>query len=166
MRPHRTSGIFLGLQILAMTTLMSLAQAQDDRGQSTHIQGSVYQDIMPTIPTESPDGGELPATKRMVDRCIETMLSIRERRDGAIRGYRMSYGAGYCLGWINATMALLKSYGEGREAALRVCMPDDVTSRQVAEIFLDYMDSHTDFKKYNPTVLIYWALLEKYPCAN
>lgn len=154
------------MQILVMPILPSLAEAQDSRGQSGQIQGSVYQDIMPTIPAESPDGGDLVATKRMIDRCVETMLSIRESRDGGIRGYRMSYGAGYCLGWVNATMAFLKSYGEGREASLRVCMPDDITSRHVTEIFLDYMDSHADFKKYNATVLIYWALLEKYPCAN
>ncbi len=157
---------FLLASAIALLACAPGISAQENTAQSTQAPASIWQDIMTATPTETPDGSDMQATNRMIERCAELMLSIRERRDGGIRGYRMSYGGGYCLGWINAMMTSFPYYGENRPAAQRVCLPADVTSRQVAEVFLDYTDAHADLRKFNPAVLIYWALLEKYPCAS
>lgn len=83
-----------------------------------------------------------------------------------ITRYTQNYQTGYCLGWINSAMAFLNFHNETGQHTLGVCMPEDITSRQVVDIFLGYVGRNPDDMKYNPSLLIYWSLLEAYPCKS
>lgn len=85
---------------------------------------------------------------------------------GNIRRYKRNYQTGYCLGWINSAMAFLNFHNEAGNHTLGVCMPEDMQSIDVMKAFLDYVHKNQDDMKYNPSLLIYWSLLEKYPCKN
>ena len=61
-------------------------------------------------------------------------------------------------------MAFLNFHNEAGKHTLGVCMPEDMHSVDVIKTFLDYVHKNTDELKYNPSLLIYWSLLEKYPC--
>ena len=47
---------------------------------------------------------------------------------------------------------------------LGVCLPEGIHSKAVIETFLDFAKRNRDDIKYNPSFVIYWAMLEKYAC--
>jgi hypothetical protein len=149
----------LGLIIPAVT-----AQAQQSPDPESH--PGVWQDIMKAPKPEGPYGTGFTSTERVVERCSALLWSVRMRKDGSVFRYRRNYQSGYCLGWINSTMAFLNFHNEAGNHTLGVCMPEDLDSRHVIDTFLGYVHNNLDHAKYNPSLLIYWALLEKYPCSN
>ena len=76
------------------------------------------------------------------------------RRDGAVLIEATSGNTGISLAMLCAE----------RGYACVVCMPEDMLSVDVIRVFLDYVQKNPDDLKYNPSLLIYWSLLEKYPC--
>ena len=109
-------------------------------------------------------GGGITSTQRMVTRCTALLWSIDKSRRDEVPRYRLDYQTGYCLGWINASMAFLNVRDEAGKNLLGVCLPEDIDSRHVAETFIAYVHKNREHLIYNPSLLIYWALLEKYPC--
>jgi hypothetical protein len=150
--------IVLGLFIPAMA---AHAQSPDP---ATH--PGVWQDIMRTPRSEGPYGMGFTSTERVVERCTALLWSVRHDKEGNVRRYHRNYQTGYCLGWINSTMAFLNFHNEAGKHTLGVCMPDELDSRHVIDVFLDYVHKNRDHMKYNASLLIYWALLEKYPCKS
>jgi len=148
----------LGLLIPA---LEAQAQSPDP---ATH--PGVWQDIMKTPRAEGPYGQGYTATERVIERCTAFLWSVRHTREGLPRAYRRNYQSGFCLGWINSSMAFLNFHNDAGHPTLGVCLPEDLDSRHVIDVFLAYVHKNQDHLKYNPSLLIYWALLEKYPCAK
>ncbi|CAN0333875.1 unnamed protein product [Phaeothamnion confervicola] len=105
-------------------------------------------------------------TERVVERCTALEWAIRKSKDGNIRWYRRNYQTGYCLGWINSAMAFVNFHNEAGNHTLAVCMPEDIQSLDALRTFLDYVHKNPDDIKYNASLLLYWALLEKYPCKS
>ncbi len=149
---------------LASVALPATAQAQQSPDPKTH--PGVWQDVMKPPTTEGPYGSGFTGTERVVERCTALEWAIRKGKNGNIRWYRRNYQTGYCLGWINSAMAFLNFHNEAGKHTLAVCMPEDIQSIDVLKTFLDYVHKNPDDIKYNPTLLVYWALLDKYPCKN
>ncbi len=61
-------------------------------------------------------------------------------------------------------MATLNFHNQAGNHTLGVCMPEDINSVDMIRIFLNYAHKNPDDLKYNPSLLICWSLLEKYPC--
>lgn len=146
-----------------MTASAMTASAQQTPDPKTH--PGVWQDVIAAPAPEAPYGTGFTSTQRVVERCTALEWAIKTRKkDGNIRWYRRNYSTGYCLGWINSTMAVLNFHNEAGNHTLGVCMPEDMLSVDVIRTFLDYVHKNPDDLKYNPSLLIYWSLLEKYPC--
>lgn len=103
-------------------------------------------------------------TPLMIDRCKALLRSMKIDKQGSILDYSHDYRGGFCLGWINATAVFMNFRDAGGGPMLGVCLPKDIDSKKVVETFLDFADRHDDDIKHNPSFLIYWSLLEKYPC--
>ena len=159
MRRLPTFIMVLGLIIPATT-----AGAQQSPSPQSH--PGVWQDVIKTPHPEGPYGMGFTSTELVVERCTALLRSIRTRKDGNIRKYNRNYQSGYCLGWINSSMAFLNFHNEAGNHTLGACVPEDMNSKHVIEVFLDYVHNNPDHAKYNPSLLIYWSLLEKYPCSN
>ena len=149
---------------LASVALPAAAQAQQSPDPKTH--PGVWQDVMKAPPPEGPYGSGFTGTERVVERCTALEWAIRNSKNGNIRWYRRNYQTGYCLGWINSAMAFLNFHNEAGNHTLAVCMPEDMQSIDVLKTFLDYVNKNPDDIKYNPSLLVYWALLDKYPCKS
>jgi Rap1a immunity proteins len=102
----------------------------------------------------------------MIERCARFVNSVRIGENEQIRDYTHSYGAGFCLGWINASMVFLNVRNSAGAPALGVCLPEGIHSDEVAKVFLDFVKENPDDQKYSPTFIIYWALLDKYSCKS
>ena len=158
MRRLPTFIIVLGLIVLPAMTV----SAQPSPDPKSH--PGVWEDVMTTPKPEGPYGMGYTSSERVVERCTALEWSIRTDKDGKIRKYKRNYQTGYCLGWINSAMAFLNFHNEAGEHTLRVCMPEDIHSIDVMKAFLDFVHKNPDELKYNSSLLIYWALLDKYPC--
>ena len=154
----------LSLALLSLASTIPAARAQQSPDPQSH--PGVWQDVMTAPKAEGPYGLGFTSTERMVERCTALEWSVRHGQYGLIRRYRHNYQTGYCLGWINAAMAFLNFHNEAGNHTLGVCMPDDIQSMDVVKVFLDYVHKNQDDMKYNPSLLIYWSLLEKYPCKS
>jgi hypothetical protein len=124
----------------------------------------VWQDIITQAPFEGPYEADITTAKRVIERCARFERSIRARPDGSIRRYSREYNTGYCLGWINSAKAFLQFHNAEGNHTLGVCMPEEITSRQVIDIFLTYAYKNTESLNYNPSLILYWSLLDRYPC--
>ncbi len=145
---------------LALIVLPASAQ-QSPKPSSTP---GIWYDITKTPLPEGRYGMGFSSTKRVLERCTALLWTIRTDKSGDVRRYRRDYQSGYCLGWINSTMAFLNFHNEAGEHTLGVCMPEDLDSKSVIETFIKYVQNNREHMIYNPSLLIYWALLEKYPC--
>ena len=154
----------LALALLGAASLMPAASARAQQSPNPQSHPGVWQDVISTPSPEGPYGMGFTSTERVVERCTALEWSIRTDKDGNVRKYRRNYQTGYCLGWINSAMAFLNFHNEAGKHTLSVCMPEDMQSIDVMKVFLDYVHKNTDDLKYNPSLLIYWSLLEKYPC--
>jgi hypothetical protein len=63
-------------------------------------------------------------------------------------------------------MAFLNFHNETGNYTLGVCMPEDIQSMDVLKALLDSVNKNKHDTKYHPSLLIYWALLERYPCKH
>ena len=154
----------LALALLSLATAIPAAQAQQSPNPQAH--PGVWQDVITAPAPEGEYGMGFTSTERVLERCTALEWSIRTDKDGKIRRYKRNYQTGYCLGWINSTMAFLNFHNEAGNHTLGVCMPEDMQSIDVMKAFLDYVHKNQDDMKYNPSLLIYWSLLDKYPCKN
>ena len=156
---------FMALVLLCLTVIVlpttAGAQTLDPK---TH--PGVWQDIITAPAPEGAYGKGFTSTERVVERCTAFEWAIRHGKNGAIRWYRRNYQTGYCLGWINAAMAFLNFHDKDGNHTLGVCMPEEIESVEVVKTFLDYVHKNPDQIKYNPSLLIYWSVLEKYPCKS
>lgn len=155
---------FLALALLASSIALPATAQTQQPDPKTH--PGVWQDVMKAPAPESPYGQGFTGTERVIERCTALEWAIRTGKNGNIRWYRRNYQTGYCLGWINSAMAFLNFHNEAGNHTLAVCMPEDLQSLDVLKTFLDYVHKNPDEIKYNPSLLIYWALLDKYPCKN
>ena len=156
----------LALALLGAASLMPATSARAQQSPNPQSHPGVWQDVISTPSPEGPYGMGFTSTERMVERCTALEWSIRTDKDGNVRKYRRNYQTGYCLGWINSAMAFLNFHNEAGKHTLSVCMPEDMQSIDVMKVLLDYVHKNTDDLKYNPSLLIYWSLLEKYPCKS
>jgi len=157
---RRLPGFIVALGLIFAPLTFASAQSPDPK---TH--PGVWDDVTRTPAPEGPYGTGYTSTERVVERCTALEWAIKTRKkDGSIRWYRRNYSTGYCLGWINSTMAFLNFHNEAGSHTLGVCMPEQINSVDVIRVFLDYVHKNPDDLKYNPALLIYWSLLEKYPC--
>ncbi|MDI1344345.1 MAG: Rap1a/Tai family immunity protein [Pseudolabrys sp.] len=156
---------FLALALLGLASFASAATAHAQQPDPKSHPG-VWQDVMRAPVPESPYGTGFTGTERVIERCTALEWAIRKGKNGNIRWYRRNYQTGYCLGWINSAMAFLNFHNEAGNHTLAVCMPEDMQSIDVLKAFLDYVHKNPDEIKYNPSLLIYWALLDKYPCKS
>jgi hypothetical protein len=123
-------------------------------------------DVMPPPAPEATYGAGRTSTKRMVEWCTELETSMRKDENGAVTEYARDYQSGYCLGWINSAMAFFNFHNEAEQHTLAVCMPETIESTELLRLFLEYVNRNIEDTKYNPSLLLYWALLEKYPCTE
>ena len=156
----------LALALLGAASLMPATSARAQQSPNPQSHPGVWQDVISTPSPEGPYGMGFTSTERVVERCTALEWSIRTDKDGNVRKYRRNYQTGYCLGWINSAMAFLNFHNEAGKHTLSVCMPEDMQSIDVMKVLLDYVHKNTDDLKYNPSLLIYWSLLDKYPCKN
>ena len=159
MRKLRLSAAAIVLLAICMVVAPTLAQQPSPKSHP-----GFWGEIMPPPAPEGGYGLGLTSTERMVESCTALEWSVRTDETGKISGYGSNYQTGYCLGWINSAMAFLNFHNDAGKHTLGVCMPEDMQSMEVVKLFLDYANNNVDDTKYNPSLLIYWALLEKYPC--
>jgi len=126
----------------------------------------VWQDVITSPAPEGDYGTGFTSTQSVVERCTAFEWSVRRDKEGNVRKYKRNYQTAYCLGWINSAMAFLNFHNDAGNHTLGVCMPEDIESTAVIKVFLDYVNKNPDELKYNPSLLIYWSLLEKYPCKS
>jgi hypothetical protein len=144
--------------IFALAFAVAYSPAQAD-----HKRPGIFHDVGAPPAAEDPSHGNT-STLLMVRRCEDFLRTAQINRAGHIRRYRHNHNAGFCIGWINSAMVFLNLRTESGGEMLGVCLPEGVHSNAVIETFLDYVKGHPDDRKYNPSFLIYWAMLEKYPC--
>ncbi|MBM3530193.1 MAG: hypothetical protein FJX62_19085 [Alphaproteobacteria bacterium] len=128
-----------------------------------HQRPGMFGDVGYPPPAEDPTHGST-TTDLMVSRCNAFVRSVRLDKEGHIRRYRHNYNTAFCLGWVNSAMVFMNFRDKDGHEMLGVCLPDGVHTVDVVRTFLDYVGKKPDEKKYNPSFLIYWALLEKHPC--
>lgn len=129
-----------------------------------HARPGIFSDVG-TPPAGEDDSHSNVSTDLMVERCTQFVSTALLDTDKHIRSFEHSYGTGFCLGWVNASMAYLNVRDKDGAPALGVCLPEEgIHSNEVMKIFLDFVAANPGDKKYNPSFIIYWAMLEKFPC--
>lgn len=144
--------------IIALALVAAASSARAD-----HARPGVFSDIGTPAAVEDQSHGNT-TNAILIGRCTSFLKALDADKEGHIRDYRHDYQAGFCLGWINASMVFLNFRDSNGAETLGVCMPEGTHSLTVIKTFLDYAKRHEDDLKYNPSFLIYWAMLEKYPC--
>lgn len=117
-------------------------------------------------PTEEDISHGNALTKLMVERCTKFVNNMRADDEGHILDYIHDYQTGFCLGWISASMVFLNIRDSAGAPALGVCLPEGIHTGVVVKTFLEYAKQNPEDWKYNPSFLIYWSMLGKYPCAR
>jgi hypothetical protein len=128
-----------------------------------HARPGIFGDLGAPPAVEDPTHGNT-STELMVQRCSAFLKSARLDKQGHIRRYRHNYDAAFCIGWVNSAMVFMNFRDKDGAEMLGVCLPDGAHSVDVIKTFLEFAMQHPDEKKYNPSFLIYWSLLDKYPC--
>lgn len=128
-----------------------------------HVRPGLFSDVGAPPAEEDVSHGTM-TTPLLIDRCKAMLDSSRTDGEGHLTDYKHDYKAGFCLGWINASMVFLNVRDAAGAPALGVCLPDGIHTFEVIQTFLDFSKENPDDLKYNPSFLIYWAMLEKYPC--
>ena len=146
--------------IVAFSLLAAASSARAD-----HTRLGIFSDIGTPPAIEDQSHGNT-TNELMIDRCTSLLATLEEDKEGHIRDYRHDYKTGFCLGWINASMVFMNFRDSNGAQTLGVCMPEGIHSLTVIKAFLDYAKRHEEDMQYNPSFLIYWALLEKYPCKS
>ena len=150
--------------LLAMALVLALALAILALSPPAQAQRSGFpQDFGPPMAEEDPANVST-TTPLMIDRCKALLRSMKIDKQGNILDYDHDYRAGFCLGWINAATAFMNFRDFRGESELGVCLPKDIDSKIVIEAFLAFAARYDEALGYNPSYLIYWSLLEKYPC--
>jgi hypothetical protein len=108
-------------------------------------------------------GAGLTSTRRTLERCAALLRSIK-MQDGEVHGYTRDYQTGYCLGFANSALMTFNIRDEAGGHLLGVCLPEGIDSQDLIEALLEYAHKNVEHAVYNPTFLLYWAMLEKYPC--
>lgn len=145
--------------IIAVLALIAAASS----ARADHARPGVFSDIGTPPAVEDQSHGNT-TSRLMIERCRKLLKTLDSDKEGHIRDYRHDYQAGFCLGWINASMVFLNFRDSNGTETLGVCMPEGAHTLTVIRTFLDYAKQHEDDLKYSPSFLIYWAMLEKYPC--
>ena len=106
------------------------------------------------------------STKLMIERCTILVKNMRTDAEGHILDYMHNHQTGFCLGWVNASMVFLNMRDASGAPLLNVCLPEGIHTLEIIQTFLDFVKEHPEDLKYNPSFLIYWAMLDKYQCAK
>jgi hypothetical protein len=146
-------------KIIAMLALIAAASS----AHADHARPGVFSDIGTPPAVEDQSHGNT-TSKLMIERCTWLLKTLDADKEGHIHDYRHDYRSGFCLGWINASMVFLNFRDSNGAEMLGVCMPEGTHTLAVIRAFLDYIKRHEDDLKYSPSFLVYWAMLEKYPC--
>jgi hypothetical protein len=148
--------VFLAAVVLALT----VAAARAD-----HARPGLFTDVG-VPPAEEDASHSNVSAELMVDRCSNFLANARFDVDGHVADYQHNYQAGFCLGWVNASMVFLNVRDSAGAPALGVCLPEGIHTFEVIRNFLDFVKANPKDLKYNPSFLIYWAMLDKYPCKH
>ena len=148
-------------QVIAAFALLAAAAAAS----ADHVHPGLFNDIGMPPSADDPTHANI-STELMVTRCSKFMKKVRLDHDGHIRRYPHNYASGFCLAWINASMVFLNVRDSADAPALGVCLPEGLHSTDVIKTFLDFTARNRDDWKYNASFLVYWAMLEKYPCSK
>jgi len=130
-----------------------------------HDRPAVFTDLG-APPSEEDVSHRNQSTELMIDRCNHFLAYLRTDAEGHVLDYLHDYRGGFCLGWINASMVFLNMRGTTGAPTLGVCLPEGIHSFEVIETFLDFAKAHREDLGYNPSFLIYWSMLDKYPCTR
>lgn len=148
------------LYFLVIATVMAFAVTA---ARADHQRPGMFGDVGAPPAVEDPTHGNT-STALMVRRCNAFLRSIRLDKEGHIRRYRHNYDSAFCLGWVNSAMVFMNFRDKDGHEMLGVCLPEGMHSMDIVQSFVDYVKQKPDEQKYNPSFLIYWALLEKHPC--
>src|SRR3974390_1105986 len=86
-------------------------------------------------PAEDASHGNVSA-ELMVERCPNFVTNVSTDREGHITDYQHNYEAGFCLGWVNASMVFLNVRDSGGVPALGVLLPRGLYTFRGAQSFL------------------------------
>ena len=128
-----------------------------------HDKPGLFTDVGTPPADEDVSHGNL-STELLVARCSFFLANVQTDAEGHIKDYRHNYQSGFCVGWINASMVFLNVRESENRPALGVCLPEGIHTLEVIRSFLDFANANPDEWKYSPSFLIYWAMLDKYPC--
>lgn len=78
-------------------------------------------------------------------------------------------GMGYCIGLIDGFVTFNYIYEtvlvtEGDRSAIQMCLPERISTRQIAEIIVNYMETHPERMAESGQALAAQALISRYPC--
>ena len=146
--------------LVSLAAVFAVSTARAD-----HVRPGVFGDLGSPPAKEDPTHGNT-STELMIQRCSAFMRTIRYDKEGHIRRYRHNYNSAFCIGWINSAMVFMNFRDKDGHQMLGVCLPEGAHSMDVIKTFLDFAKEHDDDKQYNPSFLIYWSLLDKYPCKS
>jgi hypothetical protein len=141
---------------VALAALTGAASADHDKP-------GLFTDIGTPPADEDVSHGNL-STELLIARCNYFLANVQTDTEGHIKDYRHDYQGGFCVGWINASMVFLNVRDGENKPALGVCLPEGIHTLEVIRTFLDFTNANPDEWKYSPSFLIYWSMLDKYPC--
>lgn len=92
------------------------------------------------------------------DMCTEVLLK---------GGGQLSECAAYVSGVLDANRLWFAEMVRTKQTEVvkrSYCIPNDLNTRQAAEIFVEWLNSHPKFNNSSAANVIAWALRDKYPC--
>lgn len=78
-------------------------------------------------------------------------------------------GMGYCIGLIDGFVTFNYIYEtvlmtDGDRSAVQMCLPERISTRQLAEVIVHYLEGHPERMAESGQALAAQALISKYPC--
>jgi hypothetical protein len=86
--------------------------------------------------------------------------------DGTAAGEDNASTAEYllCLGYLQAVVDTDATFSEWGDAPRKACVPEGVTSSQLRQTFLDWLEERSDYLHFSAASLALTAFSETWPC--
>ncbi len=86
--------------------------------------------------------------------------------EGTAAGEQNASTAEYllCLGYLQAVVDTDATFAEWSEFPRQACIPPGVTSSQLREVFLEWLNERTDYLGFGAASLALTAFVETWPC--
>lgn len=69
-----------------------------------------------------------------------------------------------CLGYLQAVVDTDATFAEWGDAGRKACIPQGVTSSRLRQVFLEWLNEHSDFLHFSAASLALTAFSESWPC--